>query len=167
MLEEQVSYENKPLGCTKLRAMMKEISKLSCLSRIFTNHSVRATAITLWSDVQVPSQPIMSISGHRSYNVHPSSCQLKACSDIKCFWWRTSAVPWSRSSFKLRKSPRWSSSFTKFPTSFQIPAASNEQFVFQLSCWKCAGFHRQQFGRFSLNLIIWILFFAIVSLIYI
>ena len=34
MLEEQVRYENKPLGCNKLRAMMKEISKLACLSRI-------------------------------------------------------------------------------------------------------------------------------------
>ena len=52
---------------------------------------------------------------------------------VKCFGWKTSAVARSSSSFKLRrKSSRWSSSFTKFPTGFQIPAASNEQFVFQL-----------------------------------
>ena len=68
--------------------MMKEISKLASLLRIYTNHSVRATAITLWSDAQVPSRHIMAISGHRSeaslksYNTRPSSEQLRACSDI-------------------------------------------------------------------------------------
>ena len=67
---------------------MKEISKLASLSKIYTNHSVRATAITLWSDRQVPSRHIMAISGHRSevslrnYNARPSSEQLRACSDI-------------------------------------------------------------------------------------
>ena len=80
---------------------------------------------------------------------------------VKCFGWKTSAVARSSSCFKLRKSSRWSSSFTKFPTGFQIPAASNEQFVFQLSCRKGAGFHGQQFGRFSLNLIIEILLFSV------
>ena len=73
---------------------------------------------------------------------------------VKCFEWKTSAVARSSSSFKLRKSSRWNSSFTKFPTGFQIPAASNEQFLFQLSCQKRAGFRGQQFGRFSLKLII-------------
>ena len=67
---------------------MKEISKLASLSRIYTNHSVRATAITLWSDAQVPSRHIMAISDHRSeaslksYNTRPSSEQLRAYSDI-------------------------------------------------------------------------------------
>ena len=63
-----------------------------------------------------------------------SGYEIKACSDhsVKCFGWKTSAVARSSSSFKLRKSSRWSSSFTKFPTGFQIPAASNEQLVFQL-----------------------------------
>ena len=40
-------YENQPLGVNKLSTMMKEISKDASLSRIYTNHSVRATAITL------------------------------------------------------------------------------------------------------------------------
>ena len=52
MLEEQVWYNFKPLGCNKLRAMMKEVSKLACLSRIYTNLSVRATAITFWCNEQ-------------------------------------------------------------------------------------------------------------------
>ena len=49
----------------------------------------------------------------------------------------------------------------KCPAVFQTPAASNEQFVFRLSCRKFAGFHGQQFGRFSLNLVIQILFFGV------
>ena len=57
--EDQVWYDNKPLGVNKLAGMMKEISKLASLSKIYTNHSVRATAITLWSDRQVPSRYIM------------------------------------------------------------------------------------------------------------
>ena len=86
--EDQVWYDNKPLGVNRLAGMMKELSKLSSLSKIYTNHSVRATAITLWSDAQVPSRHIMAISGHRSeaslrnYNARPSSEQLRACSDI-------------------------------------------------------------------------------------
>ena len=86
--EDQVWYDNKPLGVNKLAGMMKEISKLASLSKIYTNHSVRATAITLWSDRQVPSRHIMAISGHRSeaslrnYNARRSSEQLRACSDI-------------------------------------------------------------------------------------
>lgn len=86
--EDKVWYDNKPLGVNKIEGMMKEISKLASLSRIYTNHSVRATAITLWSNAQVPSRHIMAISGHRSeaslrnYNTRPSSEQLRACSDI-------------------------------------------------------------------------------------
>ena len=86
--EDQVWYDNKPLGVNKLAGMMKDISKLASLSKMYTNHCVRATAITLWSDAQVPSRHIMAISGHRSkaslknYKARPSSEQLRACSDI-------------------------------------------------------------------------------------
>ena len=71
--EEQVWYEKKPCAC---------------LLRIYSNHCVQATAITLWSDVQVPSWHVMVISGHhseaslKSYNAPASSDQLKACSDV-------------------------------------------------------------------------------------
>ena len=81
-------YDNKPLGVKKLGGMVKDLSKLASLSKIYTNHSVRVTVITLWSDAQVPSRNIVAISGHRSeaslrnYNARPSSDQLRACSDI-------------------------------------------------------------------------------------
>ena len=80
--EDQVWYDNKPLGVNKLPGMMKEISKLASLSKIYTNHSVRAIAITLLSDRQVPSRHTMAISGHcseaslKNYNARPSSGQL-------------------------------------------------------------------------------------------
>ena len=67
---------------------IKVLSKLASLSRMYTNHTIRATAITLWSHAQVPSRDIMAISRHRSeaslrnYNARPSSGQLRACSNI-------------------------------------------------------------------------------------
>ena len=86
--DEHVWYENRPLGVHKLAGMMKEISQLACLWKVYTNHSVRATTIMLLSNAQVPSRHIMAISGHRSeaslqhYNTRPSSEQLRSCSDI-------------------------------------------------------------------------------------
>ena len=67
---------------------MREISLGANLSKTYTNHCVRATAITLWSDSCIPARHIMSISGHvseqslASYNRRPSTSQLKNCSDI-------------------------------------------------------------------------------------
>ena len=67
---------------------MKDISKAAQLSTIYTNHSVRATTITLWSNEGVPNRHIMSIPGHRneqslaSYNTRPSSSQLYHCSEV-------------------------------------------------------------------------------------
>ncbi|KAK2561534.1 hypothetical protein P5673_015510 [Acropora cervicornis] len=48
--QEGVWFENRCLGVNKLGDMMKFLSKAANLSKIYTNHSVRATAITLWSD---------------------------------------------------------------------------------------------------------------------
>lgn len=81
-------FENRPLGINKLGSMMKDISKAAGLSKIYTNHCVRATAITLWSNAQVPSRHIMNISGHRNedsikhYNTRPSADQLRTCSNV-------------------------------------------------------------------------------------
>ena len=85
---DQVWFENKPLGVNKFSTIMKQISIGAGLSKKYTNHCVRATAITLWSDSCVPARHIMSISCHTneqslaSYNRRPSTSQLKNCSDI-------------------------------------------------------------------------------------
>ena len=85
---DMIWYENSPLGVNTLATMMKEISLGAGLSQTYTNHSVRATAITLWSNANVPSRHIMTISCHAneqsisSFNSRPSVKQLKNCSNI-------------------------------------------------------------------------------------
>ena len=86
--EDTMWYEARPLGVNKLDNMMKEISEAAALSKPYTNHSVRATAITLWSNEGIPNRHIMAISGHRNeqslinYNSQPSAAQLRTCSDV-------------------------------------------------------------------------------------
>ncbi|CAH3041028.1 unnamed protein product, partial [Pocillopora meandrina] len=68
--------------------MMKSISEAAKLSKMYTNHSVRATAITSWSNAGIQNRHIMAISGHRSeqslahYNTQPSTSQLQHCSEV-------------------------------------------------------------------------------------
>ena len=68
--------------------MMTEISQAADLLQNYTNHSVRATAITVWSNAGIPNRHVMAISGHPNeqclvhYNARPSSLQLRNCSDV-------------------------------------------------------------------------------------
>ena len=84
----EIWYENRPLGVNTLGNMMKEISTKAKLSKVYTNHCVRATAITLWSQAGLSDRHICHISGHRNpnslqhYNSRPSSIQLRYCSDV-------------------------------------------------------------------------------------
>ena len=86
--EESVWFENRCLGANKLGSKMKELSKAANLSQVYTNHCIRATAITLWSDAGLSNRHIMTLSGHRnenslkSYNARPSSQQLQVCSNV-------------------------------------------------------------------------------------
>ena len=81
-------YANKPVGVSKLSLMMKKIFVGAALSKVYTNHRVRATAITIWSDAEIPARHIMVISGHANeqsiarYNTRPSAQQLERCSDV-------------------------------------------------------------------------------------
>ena len=85
---DRVWFENRPLGVNKLSSMMKVISGEAELSRVYTNHCIRATAITLWSHAGLNDRQIMAISGHRneaslrSYSNRPSTAQLQTCSDV-------------------------------------------------------------------------------------
>lgn len=85
---EFIWYENRPLGVNKLAGMMKDISTEGKLSKIYTNHCVRSTAITLWSQAGLSNRQIMAISGHRneaslrSYNNQPSTSELRQCNDV-------------------------------------------------------------------------------------
>ena len=57
---DTVWYDNAKVGVNSLSKMMKEISIGAELSQVYTNHCVRATAITLWSNAEVPSRHIMA-----------------------------------------------------------------------------------------------------------
>ena len=87
-VEDNVWYEARPVGVNSLDSMMKNISEAASLSHPYTNHSLGATAITLWSNAGIPNRHIMAISGHRNeqslahYNTRPSTTQLRNCSDV-------------------------------------------------------------------------------------
>ena len=51
--DDEVRYDARPIGVNKLDGIMKDISRAAELSKAYTNHSVRATAITLWSNASV------------------------------------------------------------------------------------------------------------------
>ena len=57
------------VGKNTLAIKMKEISKLAHLSREYTNHSIRATSVTILDDYGFEARHIMCVSGHsiRSY----------------------------------------------------------------------------------------------------
>lgn len=61
----RIWYENRPLGIQRSGTMMKEISEAAGLSKKCTNYSVRATAITLWSNARLSNRH-MAIFGHRN-----------------------------------------------------------------------------------------------------
>ena len=72
--DDPVWFENKPLGKNTLGNMMKTISLKANLSQMYTNHSVRATTITLLSDAGFEARHIKTISGHRNESSITSYC---------------------------------------------------------------------------------------------
>ena len=81
-------YENRALGINSLASMMKQISKEAHLSQVYTNHCVRATAITVWGDGGFCDVQICHISAHKdpknlqNYHHRPSRRQLRTCSNV-------------------------------------------------------------------------------------
>ena len=59
-------YENVCVGKNTLGSKMKWLSEKYNLSKLYTNHSLRATTITLLDEEGFEARHIMSISGHRS-----------------------------------------------------------------------------------------------------
>ncbi|XP_021364170.1 uncharacterized protein LOC110457290 [Mizuhopecten yessoensis] len=59
-------FDNTPMGHNKLGALMTTLSTKYRLSRKYTNHSLRATAVHLLDSAQVPSRHIMTVTGHKS-----------------------------------------------------------------------------------------------------
>ena len=137
--EDIVWYENSPLGVNKLGDMMKIISKGANLSQVYTNHSVRSSAITVLSDANVPDRHIMFVSGHSGeqsilhYIARPSAPQLESVSDtvsnalqynqtqstqISTVSSTPSATPLTESSNRMASTVSMSSTSASFPSGF-------------------------------------------------
>ena len=72
---DSIWYDNVALGKNRLSRMMRDISELSKCSEIYTNHSVRATAITALSASNFDTRTIATLSGHRNQESIRSYCR--------------------------------------------------------------------------------------------
>ena len=64
--DDPVWYCMAPLGKNTLGTFMKTLSKNANLSQEYTNHSIRATAVTLLDHSNFEARHIMRVSGHKS-----------------------------------------------------------------------------------------------------
>ena len=63
---DEVWYCNVPLGKNTLGHFMRSISKELKLSQKYTNHCIRATAVSLLDECNFEARHIMRVSGHKS-----------------------------------------------------------------------------------------------------
>ncbi len=81
-------FNKMPVGKNTLSTLMKRISEKAQLSQIYTNHSIRATSITLLSNAGIDSTSISHVSGHKTidslkhYIQRPSEQQCKNMSNM-------------------------------------------------------------------------------------
>ena len=61
-------YENQVVGRDPLNSTMKDLSKHAHLSRIYTNHCIRAWTVTQLDTQGFEARHIMAVSGHKSEN---------------------------------------------------------------------------------------------------
>ena len=83
-----LGYIKSPLGVNKIGQIMKNISIRLGLSKIYTNHSVRATTTTTLARAGLETRDIMKVTGHKnplsvqSYNADLSEDQSRRISSI-------------------------------------------------------------------------------------
>ncbi|XP_070202535.1 uncharacterized protein [Littorina saxatilis] len=67
-LDDTCWFQNKPIGVGTLRHFMQKLSAACCLGVQYTNHSIRATGITILAENNFSTVDIMAVSGQRSVN---------------------------------------------------------------------------------------------------
>lgn len=65
VLQDETCYDNMVLGKHTLGKKMKDIARDASLSEIYTNHSIRATAVTILDRSGFEARHVMALSGHR------------------------------------------------------------------------------------------------------
>ena len=73
--ESEVWYDNMVLGEHTLGKKMKVLSQQANLSIIYTNHSIRATTVTIFDRSGFEARHIMSVSSHRSESSIKNYCK--------------------------------------------------------------------------------------------
>ena len=64
--DKNIWYSKQHVGHNTLSKFMTEVSKFCDLSQNYTNHSIRATGITVLKGMNYTESQIMAISGHKS-----------------------------------------------------------------------------------------------------
>lgn len=59
-------FSKSSLGHNKLGSLMKELSVEAQLSKVYTNHSLRASSVHLLDSANVPTRHIMAVTGHKA-----------------------------------------------------------------------------------------------------
>ena len=82
---EDVWYDNMVVGERTLGEKMKHISREAKLSKCYTNHSIRATAVTILdkSGFDFEARHIMAVSGHKNEASIPSYTKTDICTKKK------------------------------------------------------------------------------------
>ena len=65
-ISEVIWYDNMVIGERTLGDKMKNISREGNLSKCYTNHSIRATAVTILDKSGFEARHIMAVSGHKN-----------------------------------------------------------------------------------------------------
>ena len=64
--EDPIWYCNQVVGINTLGSKMKNLSRDVQLSRVYTNHSIRATSVTILDNSGFQAHHIMTVSGHKT-----------------------------------------------------------------------------------------------------
>ena len=81
-------FKNEPMGKNAISSLMKNLSKKASLSKIYTNHCVRATTITNLFQAGIDAKQICAITKHTDersldhYIGQTTSAQKRHCSSI-------------------------------------------------------------------------------------
>ena len=83
-----VWYTNSPVGTATLGNLLRVMTTRAGIEPPMTNHSIRATSVTVLANANIENHLIKSVTGHKSdtsiesYNSRPSACQQEAMSSI-------------------------------------------------------------------------------------
>ena len=80
--EDSVWFERKVLGHNTLENMLKNMSQRAGIQPYFTNHSLRATTVTILSSENVETRQIKAVTGHKSDARIQSYCERPTLASI-------------------------------------------------------------------------------------